>query len=217
MRQLLCRDTAGPYAGLQILEAARLYKSVVSALTEGDHSGQSVDMNEEALRMHGFQSRSEMLALAEDYAPFFHLKTLDFKPIDLHEWPIRRMLRGERLRNFEVWVETQERTWLASYCGSPVLDDSGRIIAGVLSIRDITPQKDVENRIRELADSMTQLAWTAQPNGDVNWYNRRWFEYTGTTHEQMLGWGWQSVQDPKILPEVMKRWTTSIADGTAFD
>jgi two-component system CheB/CheR fusion protein len=205
----------------EILEAARLYKSVVSALTEGvviaDHSGQIVDMNDEALKMHGFHSRSEMLALAEDYAPFFHLKTLDFKPIDLHEWPIRRMLRGERFRNFEVWVETQERTWLASYCGSPVLDDSGRIIAGVLSIRDITPQKDVENRIRELADSMTQLAWTAQPNGDVNWYNRRWFEYTGTTHEQMLGWGWQSVQDPKILPEVMTRWTKSISDGTAFD
>jgi PAS domain S-box-containing protein len=205
----------------EILDAARLYKNVVSALTEGvvitDQTGHIVDMNDEALKMHGFHAREEMIAVDQEYTPFFHLKTLDLRSIDLADWPIRRMLRGERFKNFEVWVETPTRTWLASYGGSPIFDNSGRITAGVLTIRDITAQREAENRIRELADSMTQLAWIAQPNGDIVWYNRRWFEYTGTTLDEMLGWGWQSVQDPAILPDVMERWKASIATGTAFD
>ncbi|HET9238329.1 MAG TPA: PAS domain S-box protein [Oligoflexus sp.] len=205
----------------EILEAARLYKNVISALTEGvviaDESGQIVEMNEEALKMHGFPTRDDIIAAAEDYKPSFQLKTLDFQSIDFADWPIRRLARGERFNNFEVWVETPFRTWMASYGGSPVIDDSGRIIAGVLTIRDITAQREAENRIRELAESMTQLAWIAQPNGDIVWYNRRWFEYSGTTLDQMLGWGWQSMHDPEYLPEVMERWNSAIATGTAFD
>ncbi len=64
---------------------------------------------------------------------------------------------------------------------------------------------------------MPQLAWTAQPDGYITWYNRRWYEYTGTTPEQMEGWGWQSVHDPATLPDVLRRWKGSIATGTAFD
>ena len=74
-----------------------------------------------------------------------------------------------------------------------------------------------EQEFRALADSIPQLAWTARADGHVTWYNRRWYEYTGTTLEQMEGWGWQAVHDPAILPEVLRRWKESIATGTAFD
>jgi hypothetical protein len=53
---------------------------------------------------------------------------------------------------------------------------------------------------------MPQLAWTAQPDGYITWYNRRWYEYTSTTPQQMEGWGWQSVHDPTRLPDVLRRW-----------
>jgi PAS domain S-box-containing protein len=56
-------------------------------------------------------------------------------------------------------------------------------------------------------------------NGDgwIFWYNQRWYEYTGTTPEQMEGWGWQSVHDPETLPKVVERWKTSIATGEPLD
>lgn len=74
-----------------------------------------------------------------------------------------------------------------------------------------------EERLRALADSMPQLSWTAQPDGAITWYNRRWYEYTGTTPEQMEGSGWHRVHDPATLPEVLRRWQESIATGTALD
>ncbi|HYP01632.1 MAG TPA: ATP-binding protein, partial [Pyrinomonadaceae bacterium] len=48
-------------------------------------------------------------------------------------------------------------------------------------------------------------------------YNQRWYEYTGTSPEQMEGWGWQSVHDPAVLPKVVERWRTSIETGEPFE
>ena len=62
-----------------------------------------------------------------------------------------------------------------------------------------------------------QLAWMANADGYIFWYNQRWYEYTGTTPEQMEGWGWQAVHDPEALPEVLERWKASIATGEPFD
>lgn len=76
---------------------------------------------------------------------------------------------------------------------------------------------ETERRFRSLADNITQLAWMARPDGHLFWYNRRWYEYTGTTPEQMEGWGWKSVHDPEVLPEVMQRWTSAIAAGREFE
>jgi PAS domain S-box-containing protein len=70
---------------------------------------------------------------------------------------------------------------------------------------------------RTLADGIPSLCWMADPEGWRYWYNRRWFEYTGTTLADMEGVGWQSVHDPKILPSVMERWRASIATGEPFE
>jgi two-component system cell cycle sensor histidine kinase/response regulator CckA len=71
--------------------------------------------------------------------------------------------------------------------------------------------------VEVLADSIPQLVWIAHPDGWIYWYNRRWYEYTGTTPEEMTGWGWRSVHDPDILPRVMDRWQQSIRTGEPFE
>src|SRR5512143_2159268 len=55
-----------------------------------------------------------------------------------------------------------------------------------------------------------------RPDGRIVWYNRRWYEYTGTTPEQMEGWGWESVHDPAVLPAVLKRGRASLGSGQPF-
>jgi PAS domain S-box-containing protein len=74
-----------------------------------------------------------------------------------------------------------------------------------------------ETQFRTLANAIPQLCWIANADGGIFWYNRRWYEYTGTTPEQMEGWGWQSVHDPEVLPKVLERWKRSIATGNPFD
>ena len=102
---------------------------------------------------------------------------------------------------------------------------SGFIIAlGEANRRSHRKRRSVEDAVREkeaefhlLADSIAELCWMARGDGHIFWYNARWYEYTGTTLEQMEGWGWQSVQDPEILPSVLERWRASLAMGQAFE
>ena len=89
---------------------------------------------------------------------------------------------------------------------------------------DISDRKKAEAALREseaqfrtLANAIPQLCWMANPDGQIFWYNQRWYDYTRTTPEDMKGWGWQSVHDPEELPKVLERWKESIATGKAFD
>jgi PAS domain S-box-containing protein len=74
-----------------------------------------------------------------------------------------------------------------------------------------------EEELRALANSIPQLAWMANPDGHAFWYNRGWYEYTGTTLEQMEGSGWQTVHDPEMLPAILERWAKSVRDGSPFE
>ena len=77
--------------------------------------------------------------------------------------------------------------------------------------------QDSEHRLQNFVNRLPALAWIANAEGWINWYNRRWYDYTGTTPEEMEGWGWQSVHDPAILPSVLDRWTASIHTGDSFE
>jgi PAS domain S-box-containing protein len=85
-----------------------------------------------------------------------------------------------------------------------------------IQTRDSALQES-EQQFRTLADSISQLAWMGDADGSLTWYNHRWYEYTGTTPEQMTGWGWQSVHDPEILSEVLEKWKAALSKGQRFE
>jgi PAS domain S-box-containing protein len=70
---------------------------------------------------------------------------------------------------------------------------------------------------RRLADNMPVLCWIADATGYIQWYNPRWYDYTGTTPAEMEGWGWQSVHEPKNLAVVLDRWRAAISAGQPFE
>src|SRR6202453_37001 len=77
--------------------------------------------------------------------------------------------------------------------------------------------RESEERFHAMANGIPQLAHMAGPDGAFSWYNDRWYQYTGTTPDQMEGWGWRGVIDPSMLLKVMKRWQASIATSEPFD
>jgi len=62
-----------------------------------------------------------------------------------------------------------------------------------------------EERFRTLANNIPQLAWMADENGYIFWYNARWFEYTGTTLKDMAGWGWEKVHHTDHVKRVVDK------------
>jgi PAS domain S-box-containing protein len=145
-------------------------------------------------------------------------------------------LLDEVFRTGQPYVGNEQLAKL-DYHGDGILEDRyfnfvyqairnvGGEIQGILvHAVDVTDQvlsrrrvEESERQLRTLADSMPQLVWMAEPDGHVFWYNRRWFEYTGATADRMIGWGWQSVHDPAILPQVLDRWRASIHTGEPFE
>jgi PAS domain-containing protein len=71
-------------------------------------------------------------------------------------------------------------------------------------------------RLRQLANTIPQLAWMADAEGAIHWYNDRFYEYTGMTFEQMKEWGWQNVIDPAMLSDVIQIWKEALATGKAM-
>ncbi|MBA3986651.1 MAG: PAS domain S-box protein, partial [Flavobacteriales bacterium] len=113
--------------------------------------------------------------------------------------------------------------WIRSF-GKYYYNDKGeaKILTGI-SI-DITEQKEAEKKITEseerfriLADNIPNLSWMADADGNIFWYNQKWYDYTGTTLADMEGWGWQSVHDPKELPNVLVKWREAIKTGNPFE
>lgn len=100
---------------------------------------------------------------------------------------------------------------------SPIHDASGKIVAASKIIRDLTQRKRTERQFEFLADMMPTMCWMADAEGWLFWYNRRWYDYTGTTFERMEGWGWQSVHDPTILPKVLEQWQASLETAQPFE
>lgn len=62
-----------------------------------------------------------------------------------------------------------------------------------------------QQQFEALAQNIPQLAWMADSKGFIYWYNQRWYDYTGTTLEQMQGWGWRDVHHPDHVDRVVER------------
>ncbi|MDP9171676.1 MAG: PAS domain S-box protein [Acidobacteriota bacterium] len=144
---------------------------------------------------------------------------------DVFQEGIRNAFQSHEVYKAEFRIERADggKAWIL-IAGRPARDDDGtpRRMLGVM--QDISERKKGEEAIRQseselraLADSIPQMAWIADPTGYIFWYNRRWYEFTGTTLEQMKGWGWRSVHDPSMLEKVAEKWQVALESGQAFE
>ena len=140
---------------------------------------------------------------------------------------------ADRVRQLGVVVGLANHTLLIRRDGTevhiddsagPIFDAKGSLTGVVLVFRDVSDryraQQALEESERDLTrfvDMIPTLAWIAEADGSITWYNHRWYEYSGATPAEMEGWGWQSVHDPEILPAVMEKWTGSIRTGQPFE
>jgi two-component system, sensor histidine kinase and response regulator len=83
--------------------------------------------------------------------------------------------------------------------------------------RDDEKMRASEQSFRQLADAMPQMVWTANPDGERNYYNQRWFDYTGLTLEQTQASGWKPVVHPEDLDQCVTIWSHALRTGEQYE
>jgi PAS domain S-box-containing protein len=73
---------------------------------------------------------------------------------------------------------------------------------------------DVQDELSRLTDALPGLVWTALPDGDIDFSNQRWCDYTGLSAEEAHGRGWRDAVHPDDLARLLERWPSDLADET---
>src|SRR6185503_307455 len=70
-----------------------------------------------------------------------------------------------------------------------------------------------EPKLRQVIDAIPALAWCNLPDGQNEFLNKGWHEYTGLSPEVSRGWGWQAAFHPDDLPPLMEKWQKMLVSG----
>ena len=173
-----------------------------------------IDCNQEYLNQIGY-TREETIGHTS--------QELNLISSDARKDYIHKTRENNNVSRYELKVKRKDGSYIdVLYSARHITVDNEKIILNIG--RDITEQRIVEKSLREseerfrnLADNIPNLAWMADADGWIFWYNQQWYDYTGTTLEEMQGWGWQKVHHPDYLDSVTEEWTTKILDEEPYD
>ncbi|EWC43356.1 hypothetical protein B597_001785 [Stutzerimonas stutzeri KOS6] len=113
-------------------------------------------------------------------------------------------------------LEEQPRAWLDDDI-SFIREVADRAWSADERMRAERALRESEEQFRTLADNMSQFAWMADPGGRIYWYNKRWYDYTGTTQEAMRALGWRAVNHPDHHDRVSASMKRAFAIGSIWE
>lgn len=102
----------------------------------------------------------------------------------------------------------------------PRFDGEGKLayrLGSAVDIHDVRTRREQHARsFQSIAQGIPEIIWTATPAGDVDWWNARWYEYTGQSDDLAFGWGWRAVTHRDDFRLVADVWMRSIASGEPY-
>ena len=113
---------------------------------------------------------------------------------------------GGRSRYLEITVSNIEKE-----------DPSYKVVLIDEITDQVLAQKTIEEgaqKVKIIVESMPEMAWTALPNGNIDFFNKRWYEYTGQNPEVKSGW--EKAVHPEDLTKVLSNWKKALRKGTPY-
>jgi len=74
-----------------------------------------------------------------------------------------------------------------------------------------------ERKLRDVVETIPTFAWSALPDGSVDFANRHWQKYTGLSNARTAGSGWQEAAHPEDLVRNVEKWRAALATGEDFE
>jgi PAS domain S-box-containing protein len=71
--------------------------------------------------------------------------------------------------------------------------------------------------LRGVMDTIPGLVWSALPDGDVEFCNQRWLDYTGMSFNEIKRWGWSAAIHPQDITDLREGWQTALLRSTSFE
>ena len=144
--------------------------------------------------------------------------------LDEERTTMARLSAGERLEHFETVRVTRDGSRIeVSLAVSPIMDDEGRVIGTSRIARDITERKNIEQALRaseaqfrHLADGLPQIVWTARPDGSIDYYNKRWTEFSGFSTDETTESTWGLLLHPDDQLRCADTYTACIRSGDLY-
>ncbi|HWI40342.1 MAG TPA: PAS domain S-box protein, partial [Verrucomicrobiae bacterium] len=195
---------------------AAIVDSCEDAIIGKDLNGTITSWNRAAERIYGY-SREEAVGRPISILIPPHLQD-DLPQI------LQTIASGSRVAGYETErVRKDGRRICVSLTVSPVHSRDGTVAGASVIARDISDEKEKERRLRgseaqlrQMAETVPQLVWIAAPDGEVEFLNSRWYEYTGATAGESVGGGWTTFVHPEDLASTLERWRSSLRSGQAF-
>jgi len=86
------------------------------------------------------------------------------------------------------------------------------------TVRDRTRELYLSREhFKYLANNIPQMTWTNLPNGEADYYNQQWYDYTGLDFEQSRNGGWTSVMHPDDLAPTTEKFLKAMQSGETFE
>jgi PAS domain S-box-containing protein len=213
-------------------QEGRLLEAVLEAAPVGlcvvDGAGQLQFANAEHRRIWGEPPAPGPLAAPSTWQGWWaDASPRQGQALEAEDWVLARALAGAQAQRGTVAIEPfdvpgSRRTVLQR--ATPVRDGAGEVIGAVLAQTDITTQviteaalRESEAKFRTIADAMPQMVWSTRPDGFHDYYNQRWYDFTGVPANSTDGEAWNGMFHPDDQARAWAVWRHSLATGEPYE
>ena len=166
--------------------------SMSDAVFISDEQGRFLDFNDAFATFHRFRTRDECARTLAEYPHFLEVSYADGAVAAVDQWAVPRALRGELGSNVEYRLRRLDSgdTWIGSYSFAPIRDAAGVIIGSIVTARDVTEQKRVENEVHKLAsliEQSTESVIVTDTLGRLEYVNDAFVRKSGYSKAELIG------------------------------
>ncbi len=138
--------------------------------------------------------------------------------------PARYRFRVIACNNSGVWNETgaslefsiepayYQTNWFRASCAAAIL----AFILGAFLLR-VRQMRQQEKKLRDVIETIPTFAWTARPDGSIDFANHNWEEYSGLSSEKTAGSGWTEAVHPEESKRYLEKWLAAVKSGKPFE